>query len=514
MSLYKGPTYAELITSSLKRYADRPFVSLGPDELTYGEVESASSQILQVLADRGLARGSGFAVLSGNRPEAFFTVAAGLTLGCRYTMLNPFGSVEQHAFVVEDGEIDTLVFDPRVYEQHAAELLGRASGIKRVLSLGPSSLAAHDLLAAASEYSPCDLNPVPSEDDPAILQYTSGTTGQPKGVILSHRAMAHGVLLIAAQWEWPSDVRFLALTQLAQALLVPVMLRGGTAVLDSGIDPAVILKTIEQEQITATYAVPALVYALLDHPESRAFDTSSLKLMVYASSPISPSRLAEAIERFGPIFMQVYGQTEALFVTMLGRADHDPDQPTRFGSCGRPLAGNEVRVLDVDGQEAQPGEIGEVCIRGRVIMDGYWHQPELTADALRNGWLHTGDLARRDVDGFISIVDRKKDTIVSAGIEIYSREIEDVLASHTDVAAAAVFGVPDDADGEKAMAVVVARPGYDPKPDELRSLVESQKGVSLAAHAIEIVDAMPLTAAGKPDKQALRLSAIESAATS
>lgn len=511
MSLYRGPTYAELITNSLERHADRPFLSLGTRNLTYAETEGIASQILQVLADLGLVKGTGFAVLSGNRPEAFFTVAAGLTLGCRYTMLNPFGSVDQHAFVMEDGEIDTLVFDPQMYEQHAAQLLARTSGVKRVLSLGPSSLAGHDLLAAASQHSPCPLRPIPSEDDVAILQYTSGTTGRPKGVMLSHRAMAHGVLLITAQWEWPRDVRFLALTQLAQALLVPVMLRGGAAVLESGLDPAVILETIEREEVTATYAVPALIYALLDHPESQSFDTSSLKLMVYASSPISPARLAEAIERFGPIFMQVYGQTEALFVTMLGRSDHSADRQNRLGSCGLPLAGNEVRVLDTDGREVAPGELGEVCVRGRVIMDGYWNRPELTTEVLHDGWLHTGDLARRDADGFISIVDRKKDTIVSAGTRIYSREIEDVLASHAGVAAAAVFGVPDDVDGEKAVAVVTSRPGHDPKPNDLIEHVEAQKGASCVPRVIEIIDAMPLTAAGKPDKQALRLQTIESA---
>jgi fatty-acyl-CoA synthase len=503
-TLYRGPTYADLIVSSLERHSDRTFLSLEGRDLTYGDAKRVISQLVQALADLGMTKGTGFAVLSGNRPDAFFTVAAALILGCRYTTLNPFGSVEEHLFVLDDGEIDTLVIDPRAYEQHAARLLDSSPGVQRVLSLGPSSLSADDLLAAANRYSPSTLCPVPAEGDLAIVQYTSGTTGRPKGVMLSHRAMAHGVLLTTAQWEWPREVRFLALTQLAQPLLVPVMMRGGMAVLESGLDPAVILRAIERERITATYAVPALIYGLLDHPGRESIDTSSLELLIYASSPIAPSRLAEAIDSFGPIFMQVYGQTEALFVTMLDRSSHDTGRTDRLCSCGTPLAGNEVRVLDEDHREVAVGEIGEICVRGRVVMDGYWNQPDLTAASVRDDWLHTGDLAHRDADGFISIVDRRRDTIDSGGTRVFSRQIEDILSTHGSVAAAAVFGIPDEAEGEAVIAVVALRPGCSSSPDELIEFVEARKGGAHAPRAVEIVETMPLTAAGKPNKQALR----------
>jgi len=212
------------------------------------------------------------------------------------------------------------------------------------------------------------------------------------------------------------------------------------------------------------------------------------------------------MKRFGPVFMQLYAQSEAPnTVTVLRQRDHDPERfAHRLASCGCPVAGNQVRLLDESGAEVAVGEVGEICVRGPLVMAGYWNKPEETAKAFRNGWLYTGDLARRDDDGFLYIVDRSKDMIISGGFNVYPREIEDVLTAHPAVAAAAVIGVPDEKWGEAVKAVVVLKSGAQAHAEELIALVRERKGVVYAPKSLDFADSLPVTGLGKPDKKALR----------
>jgi acyl-CoA synthetase (AMP-forming)/AMP-acid ligase II len=315
-------------------------------------------------------------------------------------------------------------------------------------------------------------------------------------------------LTVLAEWEVPGEPRYLAaspITHAAGTLVVPVLLRGGTIHLHSAFDPGRYLDTIARERITFCFGVPAMVYALLAHPALEAADTTSLRTFVYAASPMSPRRLEEALERIGPVFLQFYGQTESTALgTVLWRRDHDPANPGRLTSCGRPVAGIRLQLRDDDGAQAADGKVGEICLRGPTVMDGYWRQPELTAETLRGGWLHTGDMATRDDDGFLTIVDRKKDMIVSGGFNVFPREIEDVLSAHPAVAAAAVIGVPDERWGEAVKAIVVLRPDTDVAADDLVAVVRECKGPLHAPKSVDFVDAIPLTPVGKADKRALR----------
>jgi fatty-acyl-CoA synthase len=228
--------------------------------------------------------------------------------------------------------------------------------------------------------------------------------------------------------------------------------------------------------------------------------------VIYGASPMSPARLVEAMKRFGPVFMQLYAQSEAPnTVTVLRQRDHDPERfPHRLASCGVPIVGNQVRLLDEAGDEVPVGEVGEIGVRGPLVMKGYWNKPEETARAFRNGWLYTGDLARRDDDGFIYIVDRSKDMIISGGFNVYPREIEDVLTTHPAVGAAAVIGVPDGKWGEAVKAVVVLKAGARVDPEALIALVRERKGTVYAPKSVEFADSLPVTGLGKPDKKALR----------
>jgi fatty-acyl-CoA synthase len=273
-----------------------------------------------------------------------------------------------------------------------------------------------------------------------------------------------------------------------------------------GFDAQRFFELVERHRVTCTFLVPTMIYVLLDHPGIAAADLSSLELVIYGASPMSPARLAEGMRRLGPVFMQLYGQSEAPnCITVLHSYEHDPERhPERLASCGTPVGTSQVRLLDEAGRQVPVGEVGEICVRGPLVMQGYWNKPEETAKALRHGWLYTGDMARCDADGFIYIVDRSKDMIISGGFNVFPREVEDVLTRHPAVAAAAVIGVPDPKWGEAVKAVVVLKPGASAQPEELIALVREHKGPVQAPKSVEFVDALPVTGLGKPDKKALR----------
>jgi len=312
-----------------------------------------------------------------------------------------------------------------------------------------------------------------------------------------------------ADWDWPQAVRFLAMTPIthaAGAMIVAVMSRCGLFVMSKGFEPQRFIDLVERHRITATFLVPTMVYVLLEHPGMAQADLSSLELVIYGASPMSPARLVEAMKRFGPVFMQLYGQSEAPnCITALHKHEHDPENhPERLASCGTPSGPSQVRLLDDDGNEVPVGEVGEICVRGPLVMLGYWNKPEETEKAFRHGWLHTGDMARRDAEGFVYIVDRSKDLIISGGFNVFPREVEDVLTRHPAVAAAAVIGVPDEKWGEAVKAVVVLKAGATVAAEALMALVREHKGPVQAPKSVDFVDALPVTGLGKPDKKVLR----------
>jgi fatty-acyl-CoA synthase len=273
-----------------------------------------------------------------------------------------------------------------------------------------------------------------------------------------------------------------------------------------GFDPEAVLSTIQRERINFTLFVPTMIYVLLDHPNLPKTDLSSLELLLYGASPMSPSRLIEGLERIGPVFSQLYGQTECYPASVLRKADHDPNNPELFLSCGFPIAACQMKILDDDDREVATGEAGEICIRASHVMAEYWKRPEQTAETLKNGWLHTGDIAKADERGYMYILDRKKDMIVSGGFNIFPREVEDVLSTHADVAMVAVVGVPDDKWGEAVTAIVVPRAGAQPDEQALIELVKQRKGSAHAPKHIKFVKELPMTGVGKVDKKALRAS--------
>ncbi|WP_454753654.1 AMP-binding protein [Cupriavidus necator] len=310
-----------------------------------------------------------------------------------------------------------------------------------------------------------------------------------------------------SHFDMPLTPRFLAVAPISHVTgtnFVPTLLRGGTVHLMARFDPEEMAATIARERINATMMVPTMVSGLLDHPRLDAFDLSSLETLLYAGAPMSRQRLIEGIEHVGPVFCQLYGQSECSPITALRKVDHDLSQPALMDACGFPLAGCEVRLLDENNREVAPGQPGEICVRSPAAMRGYWRQPELTEQAFAGGWLHTGNISVADACGRLYIVDRKKDMIVSGGFNVYPREVEDALATHPAVSMGAVIGVPDPKWGEAVTAFVVLRAGKSATPEELIHHVKALKGSVNTPKRVEIVNALPLTALGKLDKKALR----------
>ncbi|MDF0530726.1 AMP-binding protein [Tsukamurella sp. 8F] len=508
-ALHRDPLPVEILIRSLDVYAERTALTLaGDDTVTYADMRDAISRYAQVYLSRGIGVGSPVAILSANRPEVLYAQGANLVTGVRFAALHPRGSLDDHVYVLEDAGIETLVFDPDAYEEHAATLAARVPGLRNLFAFGPTGCGT-DLAAAAAEFAPRPLSaPAVAEGATSSLAYTGGTTGRSKGVMMGYTGSAALLRIQRAEWEWPDDTRFLACAPLSHAggaFWNPISMQGGSMVVLPGFHPERVLEAIEKYRITATMLVPTMLYALLDHPRIDEYDLSSLETVYYGASAISPTRLTEAIERFGPVFFQFYGQAECpMTISVLRKRDHDLACPERLTSCGRPVPWLHVALLDDDCRPAAIGEPGEICVRGSLVMQGYLNKPEQTEDALRGGWLHTGDVGRFDDEGYLYIVDRKKDMVVTGGFNVFPREVEDVLSAHPAVAAAAVIGVPDERWGEAVKAVVVLRAGHTAGAEELIALVRERKGSVHAPKSVEFADAIPVSPLGKPDKKALR----------
>jgi fatty-acyl-CoA synthase len=286
-------------------------------------------------------------------------------------------------------------------------------------------------------------------------------------------------------------------------MIVPVLWHGGTIVLHDGFQPERLINDVVDGTANGLYLVPTMIYRLLDHPDSARLAKSGLRMLMYGAAPISPPRLFQARELLGPILIQHYGLTEApSTVLSLSEIDHLDD--SLLASAGKPYPGVTVKILDQQGHEMPRGQVGEICIRGDLVMKGYFNEPELTAQAIKNGWLYSGDLAYQNERGYFFIVDRAKDMIISGGFNVYPKEVEDVIATHPAVASVAVIGIPDPDWGEAVKAVVVLKEGQSVTAQELTQRVKTAKGAVQAPKTVDFVDALPLTPLGKLDKKALR----------
>jgi fatty-acyl-CoA synthase len=504
--LYAGATVGTQTLRALARHPDRIAFAWDGGQLSYRGTTDLIGRFQAVYAASGLSRGERVAILAANRADSWCAGVAAQAMGLVTTALHGLASVDEQAYQIADSEAGTLIVDAGAYAARGAELAARMDPGARVFTLGRAEYGT-DLVAAAEAAGSATARDLATPGDMAILNYTGGTTGRSKGAWRTHRRLTVSTTSILADFEIPAAARYLAvapISHVAGSKVVPTLMRGGTVHLMRGFDPAQVLATIERERISMTLLVPTMIYALLDSPALAGADLSSLELLLYGASPMSPTRLVEGLERIGPVFSQLYGQTECYPLTVLRREDHDPRHPELFAACGFPVASCDVRLLDDDGNEVPQGQPGEICARGPYVMDGYLKLPDQTAETFKHGWLHTGDMAVADERGYLFIVDRKKDLIVTGGFNVYPRGVEDVLTSHPAVAQAAVIGVPDPKWGEAVMALVVLKPGATVDGGTLAGLVKDRLGSVQAPKQVEFVDALPTTGVGKVDKKVLR----------
>jgi fatty-acyl-CoA synthase/long-chain acyl-CoA synthetase len=345
-------------------------------------------------------------------------------------------------------------------------------------------------------------------DDLAFVGFTGGTTGKPKGIVHHQSPMVLNMFAHIMEAGIGRDEHMLLTTPLPHAagfLGAAGLLRGAHIQIAASFDAATVLDTMDRDGITWTFAVPTMIYRMLDVAVATGTRPSALRTIQYGAAPISPERLRQAMEVFGPVLQQLYAQTECPnFATVLSKQDHVRalDEPALLSSCGKATLMCDVAIIDDDGHELGPGEVGEVALDSPYVMTAYWQDPERYAERFAGRWMRTGDVGRMDAEGFVTLVDRANDMIVSGGMNVYSVEVENVISAHPDVAQVAVVGVPHDDWGEAVHAVVVARDGLD------REAFGAYCRDNLAAYkrpkSVEYVDDLPVTVYGKVDKKALR----------
>jgi acyl-CoA synthetase (AMP-forming)/AMP-acid ligase II len=490
-------------------YGDREAIIAADRRISYAELGSAVPRFAAALREHGVRPGAAVAMLSGNRPEAIILHLAAHLLGCRTVWMSYFTSLREQADYLHRAEVEVFVYDTAGHADLGRDLMGQGwNGL--VLCLGPDGLGP-DLLGAGPPAAPFDTSDIVTA--PASIFHTGGTTGRPK-LVHQEQRFYRSLMTIGTRWL---DSGLPVLKHLAIAGFYHIaghmidlwmLFSGGTLVLWEGFDIPDLLAVIAREQITSALFTPVQFQNLLDHPALAQADISSLLMVNIGGAALSPSRLRQGIERFGPRLRLVYGLSEAPFITEYRGVTIDPDHPQRLRSCGYvyEFADAQVEVRDGDGKPCPPGQVGEVWTAGPLVMSGYWDQPELTRDVLVDGWLRTGDVGYLESDGYLYLVDRLNDMIVTGAgaLNVFTRPIEDALTSHPLVRSAAVLGVPDEAQGEAILACVITEPGAHVAADELRALVTVQVNDFHTPHRVEFVDGLPLTAVGKVDKKALR----------
>jgi acyl-CoA synthetase (AMP-forming)/AMP-acid ligase II len=513
MSGYLGYTVGKLYDWAAEHFSGRTAIVKGERRITYRELREKANQLGNALLSRGLQKGDRVATLTPNCPESVILDYGLAKAGLAQVILHEGIVVPaDNAYMANDSEAGVLIYHA-MYTPHVEEMRPQLKSVKHFLCISEgATIPSHsnDFYQSISSQPTTDPPVEVSEDDMLSIYYTGGTTGVPKGCVHASRNRVYTYLTALAELGLGTRHTFLHVAPMSHAsnvFMMPVCLRGGTQVILDRFSPELFLETVEKEKVTATFIVPTILYRILDFPQLTKYDFSSLNTLIYGASPIGPERLREALRLFGAIFVQDYGMTEApMFLTVLSKEDHivSPGEEERLASCGKPTLMCQLRLVDDQDNDVPLGEAGEIAVRTPNMMIGYLNKPEETAETMRNGWLHTGDVGRRDEEGYIYILDRKKDMIISGGWNVYPKEIEATLHEHPAVADVAVIGVPDPNWGEAVKAIVVLHSGKTATGDELIQFCKEKKGSIKTPKSVEFVDHIPLTSVGKHDKKALR----------
>ncbi|MGN6816772.1 MAG: long-chain-fatty-acid--CoA ligase [Solirubrobacterales bacterium] len=486
-----GLNLASIITESAKGAPDRSALRLGDHELTYAELDDRSARLATLLREKGLQRGDRVGVMLPNVlefPTAYYGV---LRVGGIVVPMNVLLKRREIAFYLEDSGAKLLL----AWHGFANEARdGAADSGAELIEVEPGAFA--DLLDG---HEPTGELADTDEEDTAVLLYTSGTTGKPKGAELTHFNLSRNSEIAARTTcdIGAGDVVLGALPlfhSFGQTVSMNGSLRiGATLTLLPKFDPGEALEIMQRDGVTHFYGVPTMYGALLHHPDREQFDTSALRTCITggASMPVEVLRGFE--EAFGCEVLEGYGLSETSPVA----SSNHPGRPRKPGSIGTPLEEVEMKIVDEDDNEVPQGEVGEIVIRGHNVMKGYWQRPDATAEAMRGGWFHSGDMAKADEDGYFFIVDRKKDLIIRGGYNVYPREVEEILYEHPKVREAAVIGVPDDEWGEEIGAAIVLHEGEELTAEEVSQYVKERIAAYKYPRIVWFLDDLPKGPTGK-----------------
>ncbi|MBI4901769.1 MAG: long-chain fatty acid--CoA ligase [Actinobacteria bacterium] len=485
---------------------DRPCLTTDGTSLSYADVVGLSHEVAAALVGRGLGAGGRVAILSANDPVAFTCVFGISRAAAVWCPINPRNEAGENRELLELFGAEVVLYQSG-FAPLVAAIRDELPAVHTWVCLDaddPGSLSWRGFLDRGAGASLPDRPGPPGVDELAMLVGTGGTTGRPKGVMLTPINLETMTALTLMGYPFDGPPVYLALAPLTHAagvLCFPVLSLGGEVVIMRSPDVGGFLRLVQVHRVTHTFLPPTLIYMVLGSPDLDSTDLSSLQCFWYGAAPMSASRLEEALRRIGPM-AQLFGQTEApMMISMMRPADHyAPDGSVateRLTSAGRPAPLVNVAILDEDDEPVASGERGEICARSSLVMGGYWRDPEETARTLRNGWLHTGDIGFLDEEGFLHIVDRAKDMIITGGFNVYSTEVEQAVLAHEAVQDCAVIGRPDEKWGERVVVVVQPHPGATVDPDELIAFVKQRIGSVKAPKEVHVWDDLPRSKVGK-----------------
>ncbi|WP_435135581.1 acyl-CoA synthetase [Actinacidiphila sp. bgisy144] len=464
----------------------------GEHHHSYADLHERTTRLAHALRAAGIRRGDRVAYLGPNHPAYLETLFATGILGAVFVPLNTRLAAAEIAYQLQDSGVRALL--------HASSLAGLVPAeVPWTVEIGP---VYEDLLAAAATE---PIDETVAQDELCLIMYTSGTTGRPKGAMLTHGNLTWNAVNVLVDHDLTADERALVSAPLFHTaglnmLTLPVLLKGGACVLVESFDPAATLALIERHQISFMFGVPTMFDLVARQSGWEQADLSSLRLLTCGGAPV-PAALIHTYQQRGLTFLQGYGMTEAAPGTLFLDAEH---AVSKAGSAGVPHFFSDVRVLGPGGRPVPAGELGEVVVRGPHVGPGYWGLPEETAAALHDGWFHSGDAARVDADGYVTIADRIKDMYISGGENVYPAEVEDALLALPGVAECAVIGVADERWGESGRAFVVPAQGAAPAPRELLAALDGRLARYKIPKSVVLVDSLPRTASGKILKRRLR----------
>jgi len=502
-----GLNLATLLDQGARRNGDGVALRLGERAHTYAELDERARRFAGWLRAQGVRPGARVGLLLPNVPEFPVAYHGALRAGAAIVPMNPLLRAREIAYYLQDSGAELLV---AWHEQlDAAREGARAAGVKRVVVAGgeadPRAGDIDSLDAILAATAPSDLLVQRDPSDPAVILYTSGTTGRPKGALLTHSNLLWNAEISSELHTIGPADKLLGTLPLFHSFGQTCVLNAGfrhgaEVVLIPRFDAEAALDLLERHAVTVFIGVPTMYVALLNAESAARRDLSALRLCVSGGAAIPVEILRGFEERFGARVLEGYGLSETSPVASFNHVE----RPSKPGSIGTPIWGTEMRVADDAGVTLPPGEVGEILIRGHHVMAGYHNRLEETAAAIdADGWLHTGDMARMDEDGYFFIVDRKKDLIIRGGYNVYPREVEEVLYEHPAVMEAAVVGVPHAELGEEVAAAVVARPGETIDPDGLRAWVKEQVAPYKYPRHVVVVDELPKGPTGKILKREL-----------